>query len=459
MDVNNLNNDALPGDPPPGAGDGPPIIDPGLPGAPEIQQPPGDQGGGDGANEDNAQDENAGDEPNNVQDVNAGEPDAQANANVALLLQQLLQALPPGAPQAGGNPPPPGLLAGPAAAPADPPAAPTAAETVHLLIGNRAPIRDPAFPPAMFAGLGPPPQGVAKIQPYDDVDISTWHEWKLNWLRMARIYHWDDVTQIDTIKNYFKGEALRRIVGVQADPGDNILELITKLEHVLVPSVSSAEARGEYHKLVQKPNESAISYRGRASLLLKRAYPERDPETDTEFIFKFVQGIWMDPVRRNSILNFPRTLTQAYNDLATSTQFANEYQSDKARSALHNPKPTVQAMGPMPPPRASTPYPGRSRKSQEELRQEDIKLSRCYYCHTSGHMAGECPAKTPTRGNGYRREQGRAPTDRRYASTLPRPNRHVGYIGDEDSEDEDDLYDIEMEEDHSSPTPDTSAGN
>ena len=312
-----------------------------------------------------------------------------------------------------------------------------AAAAVDALIGARVPIRDPAFPPVPRDAAGDPPKGIAKIQAYNEVDITTWTEWKFNWLRMARICQWDDVIQIDTIKNYFQGEALRRTVGIMPDPGDNILDYLDKLEQVLVPSASSAEARGEYHALAQKPKESAVAYRGRAVLLLRRAYAGRDPETDTEFLLKFVQGIWADPIRKNLLLNFPTTLTEAYNKLSTTGQFVTEYQNDKTRSALQ-PKAAIQAINT---PQGNVYRPTRPGKTAAELREEDDRYSRCFYCHTSGHMASECPVKRQPRENTRPASSGRFPSAQRGRNTYlgnrgNQPNRrYVGAIDDDEDAD------------------------
>ena len=379
-------------------------------------------------------------------------PPAQGDGNPAA----------PAAPEAGHVGPGPAPAVGPAALlqriaegprvqqpPAPLPPAPlTAAQRVDNLIGARAPVRDPAFPADANPGAVVPPRGVAKVQPYEEVDTTTWTEWKTNWLRMARIYQWDDLTQIDTIKNYFRGEALRRVVGVFPQAGDNILDYLQKLEQVLVPVASSSEARSEYHTLAQHPKETAVAYRGRAILLFRRAYPERAYETDTEFLFRFVQGIWSDPIRRHMLLNFPTNITEAYEKMAQSGQFVVELQNDKARSTLHTTtRASIQAIG-------SNSSQGRgnstfgNQRSAADIREEDKRKEQCFHCHKPGHSVSECRMKarkeqnqcgSPNQNKGY--NQGRRSVgaiDDNQGDGDTDPDRDAYPDDDDDDSDEDD---------------------
>ena len=340
----------------------------------------------------------------------------------------------------------------------------TAAQQVDQLIGARAPVRDPAFP-ADAVPHAIAPRGVAKVQPYEEVDTTTWTEWKTNWLRMARIYQWDDLTQIDTIKNYFRGEALRRVVGVFPAPGDNILDYIQKLEHVLVPASSSSEARSEYHSLAQLPKEAAVAYRGRAVLLFRRAYPERSVETDTEFLFRFVQGIWADPVRRNLLLNFPANLTEAYEKMANAGQFITELQNDKARSALHSTKASIQAIGAGNSGRYNSPT--GNRRTPDDIREEDRRKNQCFNCHKTGHSVSNCSLRPRNEQSGRSYNQN---NNQNYNQGQNRYRRNVGAIDEAeegDRDDRDQYPDDDPDDDdeasasvgNSSPADETQAGN
>ena len=140
-------------------------------------------------------------------------------------------------------------------------------------------------------GQNPAAQPVtARLSPFTSGEGAEWVSWKRTFITICEMSGWNEERKRQELACAVQGAAQEQVADIDYRVG-TLQELLGRYEARFIPVAMSSAAKGEFRIAKQRSDETILTWHSRLRALYLRSYPDRDPETDSDLIDKYIQGL------------------------------------------------------------------------------------------------------------------------------------------------------------------------
>ena len=170
-------------------------------------------------------------------------------------------------------------------------------------------------------GTGDPASGKIRLkaEPYAHDGKTDFKSWKESTLEVCLANNYSIRTSLSYVKSLLINKA--QIIAAHIHPSnfDSLSEFMKELTKLFDPD-HFAEGHLAIFDNYTQGNEPIVSYSSYFRMAFSKAYPNKDPETSTELIRKFIAGLTDEDIRRQCMRSKPKTFSEAIEAAVNESQ-------------------------------------------------------------------------------------------------------------------------------------------